>query len=211
MKIRKSLHQLAENNRKIKARQVDIKIEVVRLFGFLLHYVQSYIQHRVSHENVLRESLTSSGKPIYRATLTSPCRPARASLRAEISSKGQPHPSSNSGKLTFSSLPISSLTSDLLGVVVSTLPSASLPGHNNIRCFPLRNVLPTTRTDHQYRVYIMSPEHNIPFLAEQPKRRAAHGCRCARPCYIPYSKRDLGAEREIAVADRQRNPLIPPV
>ena len=58
------------------------------------------------------------------------------------------------------------------------------------------------KTNHQYRVYIMSPEHNIPFLAEQPESRSTHGRRCARPCYIPYSERDLGAERQIAVADR---------
>jgi|SRR5712675_1408834 len=53
-----------------------------------------------------------------------------------------PHPPRAAGCLTFSNLPISSLIPDLLGVVVSTLPSASLPGHNNRRCFPLRSVLP---------------------------------------------------------------------
>ena len=42
---------------------------------------------------------------------------------------------------TFSNLPISSLISSLLGVVVSTDPSASTPGQRRRRCFPRRNVL----------------------------------------------------------------------
>jgi len=43
--------------------------------------------------------------------------------------------------LTFSSLPISSGVSNLLGVVVSIEPSASTPGHRNKRCLPRRKVL----------------------------------------------------------------------
>ena len=42
---------------------------------------------------------------------------------------------------TFSSLPISSGASNLLGVVVSIEPSASTPGHRNKRCLPRRKVL----------------------------------------------------------------------
>jgi hypothetical protein len=118
--------------------------------------------------------------------------------------------STDSKGLTFSNLPISSLTSDLLGVVVSTLPSASLPCHNNSRCFPLRSVLPIPSTSCQCRVYNTRPGHNTPFLAEQPESRTTYRRRCTRPCYIPYSKCDLGAEREVTVAYRQRNPLVPP-
>jgi hypothetical protein len=36
MNITKELHQLAENNREIEARQIDIKIEVVRFLGLFL-------------------------------------------------------------------------------------------------------------------------------------------------------------------------------
>jgi hypothetical protein len=36
MNITEGPHQLAENNRKIKARQIDIKIEVVRFLGLFL-------------------------------------------------------------------------------------------------------------------------------------------------------------------------------
>ena len=39
-KIRNELHQLAENNREIEAGQIDIKIDIVRFFGFLLYIVQ---------------------------------------------------------------------------------------------------------------------------------------------------------------------------
>jgi hypothetical protein len=42
---------------------------------------------------------------------------------------------------TFSNRPISSLVPNLLGVVVSIDPSASLPGHNKSLCLPLRRVL----------------------------------------------------------------------
>ena len=42
---------------------------------------------------------------------------------------------------TFSSLPISSGVSNLLGVFVSIEPSASTPGHRNKRCLPRRKVL----------------------------------------------------------------------
>jgi hypothetical protein len=101
------------------------------------------------------------------------------------------HPSASSESLTFSNLPISSRSPDLLGVVVSTLPSASLPGHNNSRCFPLRSVLSPPSTSHQQRVYRMSQDNNTPFFAEQPENCATHRRRCARSRYIPYSKGDL--------------------
>jgi len=90
-KIRNELHQLAENNREVEAGQIDIKIDIVRFFGFLLYLVQPYRQ-RIAYGNALRESLTSSGKPTCRAIQISPYRPARASLRAEISSQSQPPP-----------------------------------------------------------------------------------------------------------------------
>jgi len=36
MNITKGPHQLAENNREIEARQIDIKIEIVRFLGLFL-------------------------------------------------------------------------------------------------------------------------------------------------------------------------------
>lgn len=44
--------------------------------------------------------------------------------------------------LTFSRRPISSWVTSLLGVVVSSEPSASTPGHSRRRCLPRRSVLP---------------------------------------------------------------------
>ena len=47
----------------------------------------------------------------------------------------------SSRQFTFSNLPISSRTPNLLGVTDSIDPSASWPGQSNNRCFPRLNVL----------------------------------------------------------------------
>jgi hypothetical protein len=41
----KELYQLAEDNREIETRQINIKIEVVRFFGLHLRHVQPCTQH----------------------------------------------------------------------------------------------------------------------------------------------------------------------
>ena len=158
---RKELHQLAEDNREIETRQIDIKIEVVRFFGLHLRTF-SRVNSTRRYVCIPRGSRTSSGKRVYRATLTWAYHLARASSQAQRGIKTLvARPSTSSEYLTFSNLPISSRSPDLLGVVVSTLPSASLPGHNNNRCFPLRSVLSFPSTSYQQCIYSISQEHTI--------------------------------------------------
>jgi hypothetical protein len=77
----KELYQLAEDNGEIETRQIDIKIKVVRFFGLHLRHVQQLHRTR-RYVYRPREFLTSSGKRVYRATLTWACRPARAFSQA---------------------------------------------------------------------------------------------------------------------------------
>ena len=79
---RKELHQLAKDNREIETRQIDIKIEVVRFFGLHLRTF-SCVNSMRWYVCTPRESRTSSGIRVYRATLTWACHPARASSQAQ--------------------------------------------------------------------------------------------------------------------------------
>jgi hypothetical protein len=105
---------------------------------------------------------------------------------------------------TFSSLPISSRTPILLGVVVSAEASASLPGQRSSLCLPLRRVL----CDMNHPQLTWMQEH-IPLLAEQPEGRSANRSGITRSCYVPHSEGDLCIQREVTVADGKGDPFIP--
>ena len=144
----KELYQLAENNREIETRQINIKIEVIRFFCLHLRHVQSSTQHETLciHtawiSDILRKTSLSSHSDLGMSPRS--CFFTSLNVHQTLAVR----PSAGSEYLTFSNLPISSRSPDLLGVVVSTLPSASLPGHNNNRCFPLRSVLSPPSTSH---------------------------------------------------------------
>lgn len=55
------------------------------------------------------------------------------------------------------------------------------------------------------------PCTHAPFLSKQPKRRPAHGNGRARAANVPHGEGDLRAQRQVAVADRQRDPFVPGV
>lgn len=101
----------------------------------------SHVQRNTTslNEHSQHVSLPSSEMPTYRANPTLGDPPVHIFSRAEV---GFVKTHVDGGcKRTFSNRPISSRVPNLLGVVVSIDPSASLPGHNKSLCLPLRRVL----------------------------------------------------------------------
>jgi hypothetical protein len=106
---------------------------------------------------------------------------------------------------TFSNLPISSWTANLLGVEDSTDPSASTPGHKRSLCFPLLRVLDR----------FVNPENedeestDEPFLTKQPESRTPNRYDFPWPTSIPNRECYLRAQRQITITYRKRDPFVP--